>query len=290
MASESERDDFQQILQQIGGKSNIHLISAVSGPDGDSGILKDFIADMFNDNMHEETTDCIGSSNGEIKIQNRDKTDPIGAVQTQSDRSDQSSLIHAHCTKSVKPEEHKNKTVISSKNISGEKRSIKCSVIIFIFRHDYVCKNDNKVCLREILKDVRARVKRNALSPALLGLIHTDCSRSQNRESVDLLDRSLRSVFIDYPQQAIWTGHYVTKNPDVLYAIKINACKVIKSSLYGGSSSDDKGGMIWPLTCLPGIFRKGKRGQADIISRKWQQDNTQTTEEGIPLQIKATSQ
>lgn len=232
MASESERDDFQQILQQIGGKSNVHLISPVSGPDGDSGVLKDFIADMFND---EETTDCTGSSNGEIKIQTWDKTDSSSAAQTQSDRSGQSSSKPAH---GIKPEAHKNKTVTSSKNISGEQRSIKCSVIIFIFRHDYVSNKDNKVCLREVMKDVRARVKRNALRPALMGLIHTtDCNLSQNRKSVDLLDRFLRSVFIDHPQQSIWTGHYVTKDPDVLYEIKTNACIAVKSSLYGGQRS-----------------------------------------------------
>uniref|UniRef100_A0A671K450 Uncharacterized protein n=1 Tax=Sinocyclocheilus anshuiensis TaxID=1608454 RepID=A0A671K450_9TELE len=186
MAAESEHDDpFQQILHQIGGKSNIHLISAVTGPDRDTGGLQDFIADMFNNAEHEETT-----------------------------------------------------AASSSRNIGGKQRAIKCSVIIFIFKHDYVCNKENRVCLREILKDVRARVKRNALRPALLGLVHTDRDQSESRDSVELLDRSLRSVFINHPSQAIWTGCYVTKSPDLLQAIRWNACRAVKSSVSAGQRSN----------------------------------------------------
>lgn len=289
MASDNDSDDFQQILKQIGGKSNIHLICAVSEADGDAGLLQDFIADMFNENAHEETTDCIGSSNGEIKIQttlSREEADPISPDQSQSDPSNHSSIPANRCTKSDKAEALKNKNVTSSVNVSEKKRSIKCSVIIFIFRHDYVCK-DNNVCLREILKDVRGRIKRNAHRPALLGLIYRDCSQTQSRESVDLLDRLLRSVFINHPQEAIWTGRFVTKAPDMLQEIKRNACKAVKSSLSADSSPGRKGSLFWAMTCLPGIFKKDNRGQADMTSSSWQQANPQTTEEGIPLQMRA---
>lgn len=234
MASDS--DDFQQILKQIGGKNNIHLISAASEPDGDAGLLQDFIGDMFNENLHGETTDCIGSSNGEIKIQtslSREAGNSISPGQSQSDPSNHSSIPAHLCTKNDKAA-LKNKTVTSSRDVSGQQRSIKCSVIVFIFGYDYVCNKDNHVCLREILKDVRARIKRNAHYPALLGLIHTDCNRSQSPESVDLLDRLLRSVFINHPQEAIWTGRYVTKAPELLQEIKRNACKAVKSSLSAG--------------------------------------------------------
>uniref|UniRef100_A0A671STM6 Uncharacterized protein n=1 Tax=Sinocyclocheilus anshuiensis TaxID=1608454 RepID=A0A671STM6_9TELE len=199
---QSERDDpFQQILHQIGGKSNIHLISAVRGPDGDTGALQDFIADMFNNGEREETSDCTGNSNGEIKSQTN------------------------------------NKTVSSSRIIGGKQRAIKCSVIIFLFKHDYACDKENQVCLREILKDVRARIKRNALRPALLGLVHTDCDQSASRDSVELLDRSLRAVFTNHPPQAIWTGRYVTKSPDVLQEIRWNTCRAVTCSMSAGQRS-----------------------------------------------------
>ncbi len=138
----------------------------MKGPDGDTGVLQDFIADMFNNGGHEETSDCnvIGNSNGEIKI----KTNACSPDQTHTDRSEQSSSDHYS---SEKPDPLKNKTVSSSRHIGGKQRAITCSVVIFIFKHDDVCHKDNYACLRTILKDVRARIKRNALRPAQLGLV-----------------------------------------------------------------------------------------------------------------------
>lgn len=279
MAAESERDDpFQEILHQIGGKSSIHLISAVRGPDGDTGVLQDFIADMFNNGGHEEP-DCTGNSNGEIKMQ----TNACSPDQSHTDRSEQSSSDHC---KSEKPDPLKNKTVSSSRNIGGNQRAIKCSAIVFIFKHDYVCHKENRACLREILKDVRARIKRNAHRPALLGLVHTD---SESRDSVEFLDRSLRAVFINHPPQAIWTGRYVTKSPDVLQEIRWNTCRAVKCSISADSAVGGKSSLFWPLKCFPGIFRKTHRGQADVNTNSWQQANPNAPEEGIPLQMRPTT-
>ncbi|XP_073700979.1 uncharacterized protein [Garra rufa] len=246
MAAESEHDDpFQQFLHQIGGKSNIHLISAASGPDGDTGVLQDFINDMFNNKEHEEATDCTGNSNGEIKIQ----TNVCSPEKSHTDRSEQSSTDH--CSKREKPDPLKSKTVSSSRKIGGKQRAIKCSVIIFIFKRDYVCNKEYYVSLREILKDVRARIKRNKLQPALLGLVHTDCDPSESRDSVELLDRSMRSVFTDHPPQAIWTGCYVTKSPDLLQEIRRNACRAVKSSMSAASANATEEGI--PLQMRPAV-------------------------------------
>ncbi|KAI2650134.1 hypothetical protein H4Q32_000053 [Labeo rohita] len=281
MAAEKEHDDpFQQILHQIGGKSNIHLISAVSGSDGDTGVLQDFLADLFN---NEETTDCAGNSNGEIKIQ----TNVCSPDQSHTDQSEQSSTDH--CSNREKPDPLKNKTVSSSRKSSGKQRAIKCSVIIFIFKHDYVCNKENYVCLREILKDVRARIKRNALRPALLGLVHTDCDQSESHDSVELLDRSMRSVFINHPPQAIWTGPYVTKSPDLLQEIRWNACRAVNSSMSADSATGRKSSLFWQPKCFPGIFRKRPGRQADVNTNSWQQANPNATEEGIPLQMRPTA-
>ncbi|XP_051549729.1 uncharacterized protein LOC127438282 [Myxocyprinus asiaticus] len=288
MASESERvDQFQQILHQIGGKSNIHLVSALSGPDENTVVLQDFIADMFHDGRYEEITGSVGNSNGEIKIQTAGKvTDECIPDQQHCDLSEQNSSIPAD---GEKTDPLKNKTVMSSRNIRGQQRAIKCSMVMFIFRHDYVCNKENYVCLREIMKDVRARIKRNVFRPALLGLIQTDCDRSEICESLELLDRSLRSVFINHPQQAIWTGRYVTDSPKVLQEIKRNACRTVKSAMSVDSNAGSKNCSFWPLKCLPGILRKGYREHADLTSNSWQQANPQMNEEGIPLQIRATA-
>ncbi|KAK7127179.1 hypothetical protein R3I94_018386 [Phoxinus phoxinus] len=231
---------------------------------------------MFNNGEHAEIHDCIGNSNGEIKIQTN------VSIPDQSEQS--SSIPKDRCTKSEKPLE--NKSVSSSRHIGGKQRAIQCSVIIFIFRHDYVCGKENEACLREILKDVRARLKRNALRPALLGLVHTDSDQSESRESVVLLDRSMRSVFINHPQQAIWTGRYVSKCPDVLQEIRGSTCRAVKSSVSADSGAGSKSGLFWPLKCLPGVFRKRHRGQADFNTNT----NPSPGEEGIPLQTKPSAQ
>ncbi|XP_052447172.1 uncharacterized protein LOC127988453 [Carassius gibelio] len=276
MAAESERDNsFQQILHQIGGKSSIHLISAVRGPDGDTNVLQDFIADMFNNGEREETS----NSNGEIKIQ----TNVCSHNQSHTEQNS------SDLCKSEKPDPLENRTVSSSRFSGGKHRAIQCAVIIFIFKHDYVCHKENRVSLREILKDVRARIKRNALRPALLGLVHTDSDQSLSRDSVEFLDRSLRAVFINHPPQAIWTGRYVTKSPDVLQEIKLNTCRAVKSSISTDSTIGGKSSLFWPLKCFPGLFRKTHRGQADLNTNSWQQANTNVTEEGIPLQTRPTA-
>ncbi|XP_067272487.1 uncharacterized protein C2orf72 homolog [Pseudorasbora parva] len=263
MASESEHDDpFQQILHQIGGKRNIYLISTSSGAEGDTGVLQDFIADVFNNGEREE---ILPACNGQIKTQTKAcSPEPI-----------------------EKPDPLRNKTVSSSRNISGKRRAIACSVIVFIFRHEYVCDRENGVCLREILKDVRARLKGNAHRPALLGLVHGGQPESR---SVELLDRSLRSVFINHPPQAIWTGRYVAQSPDVLQEIGRNACRAVKSSMSEESGPGSKSSLFGPLKCLPGLFRKRHRGQADLGTNGLQQAKANVSEEGIPLQTQHLAQ
>lgn len=266
MAAEIDHDDpFQEILHQIGGKSNVHLVSAASGPDGDP-VLKDFIADMFNNGEIS-----VASTNGEIKTQTN-MCNPEGCVQS-----------------SPKPPEKPLNRKTVSRNTGGQKRAMTCSLVIFIFTQDYVCDKTNQVCLREILKDVRARLRRNALPPALLGLVQSSGDRSESSDSLLILDRSLRSVFIGHPQQAIWTGRYVSKRPDLLQDIRLNACRAVRSSMSAESGAGSKSSLFWPLKCLPGIFRKGHRGQADFNTNNQQKANPNPAEEAIPLQMRAVA-
>ncbi|TRY84096.1 hypothetical protein DNTS_032945, partial [Danionella cerebrum] len=198
----SPEQQYQVPLEKIGGKSNVHLVSAAHEPDGDAGLLQDFIADLFGYGERETVPNCSSKTNGEVKIQ-------------------------TNASSASKADPFANKTVRSSRRVGGSRRAMTCSLIIFIFRRDYVI--NNWQCLREILKDVRARARRNELRPALLGLVHTETD--PDSDPVMTLDRSLRSVFVKYPQQAIWTGTYITKSQKVVQEIRLNVCRILKNTI-----------------------------------------------------------
>lgn len=87
------------------------------------------------------------------------------------------------------------------------------------------------MCMEEILKDVKGRVKKNhGVRQALLGLVRAEAESSETRESVMLLEETVRSVFIKHPHDSIWTGHFIPKAADGIENIKKNACKAVNVS------------------------------------------------------------
>lgn len=87
------------------------------------------------------------------------------------------------------------------------------------------------MCMEEILKDIKVRVKKNHGSrQALLGLIHTDAESSETHKSVTLLEETLRSVFIKHPHDSIWTGHFIPNGAEGIENIKRNVCKAVNVS------------------------------------------------------------
>uniref|UniRef100_A0A6Q2Y3Y2 Uncharacterized protein n=1 Tax=Esox lucius TaxID=8010 RepID=A0A6Q2Y3Y2_ESOLU len=153
-------------------------------------------------------------------------------------------------------------TKTSIMNSCGRKRIIDSPVIIFIFRHECFSGSGNAICLKEILKDVRARTKRASVRPALLGLVRSKGESNETRESVGLLERLLRSVFREHPPEAIWVGHFIPKSEDKMLAIKKYACKAIHSSKSSGQNTTFNF-VVASLCCFSG--------------------DTGSAEEGIPL-------
>ncbi|XP_012990404.1 uncharacterized protein C2orf72 [Esox lucius] len=298
--------EFQHILSQIGGKEKIFLVSDAfksDQVDESSGVLQELIQDMFHSGCTENLHKSPANNNGRVYSSTNGQED------TASDKNSTRETV-IDCINL--PQAQGNETLVSTRpkdlklsakpvgedqgpprlngevtmtktsimNSCGRKRIIDSPVIIFIFRHECFSGSGNAICLKEILKDVRARTKRASVRPALLGLVRSKGESNETRESVGLLERLLRSVFREHPPEAIWVGHFIPKSEDKMLAIKKYACKAIHSS----KSSDSFGRnsffrqfqcLLWP--------RRRNSGQANNTSTNRQKGDTGSAEEGIPL-------
>ncbi|KAG7217501.1 hypothetical protein INR49_021428 [Caranx melampygus] len=238
-----EEREFQRIITLIGGRERIYLVSDACQTKevdaDDAEILQEFIRDMFHDN----SSSLHASSNGE-----HCSSDP-------SDREDAASATHS-CSKTetakgneipltARPEgldlracplEEKRpthngnaqRTATRRGNVYSLKRAIDSPIIIFIFRQTFVCKESNEACLREILKDVKARTKRARIArPALIGLIRARQESAETQRCAQLLECLIRSVFHKHPPETIWAGSFIPKTEEKILSIKQNACKII---------------------------------------------------------------
>ncbi|XP_033883627.3 uncharacterized protein C2orf72 isoform X2 [Acipenser ruthenus] len=265
--SESQQDDdpteeeFQQVLKDIGGRERIFLVSDVleKGDGSETGSLEEFVNEMFPSGLNTTTgtsddetcvaikngsisaggggdgsvignvnaSNCAGIPGEEIQPGEKDEADPCSS-------DDASSSAAKPATGLVKCSQQKGGVETRrayGKACKGTQRAIDCPLIVFVFRHEFLLHPRNRVCLKEILKDVRGRSRAAGVQPALLGLVHSRRESGDSWQSVRLLEQLLQRVFKGHPGEAMWAGHFIPKNPGCTLEIKRNACKAIRASL-----------------------------------------------------------
>lgn len=243
-----EEREFQKAIAKIGGSERIYLVSDVCRSkdlDGDDAkILQEFVRDMFHD----------GSlvANGHGGPQSSPTSDHGGKASTNHVSSEAETGKGNENYLTARPKDlelgedrekkrrpagssNAQRTATRRANSHSLKRAIDSPVIIFIFRQTFIGRAPNEVCLKEILKDVKARTKRATIArPALIGLIHTTDESAETRRCAQLLERLIRSVFHNHASEAIWVGCFIPKTDTLMLSIKKNVCRVIHSSQAAG--------------------------------------------------------
>ncbi|KAM7013271.1 uncharacterized protein LKV04_000678 isoform 2-T2 [Tautogolabrus adspersus] len=245
-----EEKEFQRIVTLIGGKERIYLVGDVCESrkaDGDGGgIMHEFVLDMFPGSLtnrnghpasspssiHVDTAGEICSNtetvqNNDFPLTPRPKDLDLKASPVNKGREEQPTTLI----------DKAQRTAARRLNIYSKKRTIDSPLIVFIFRQTFFLKRSNGLCLREILKDVKARTKRAGIArPALIGLIRTKQESAETLQCAQILEGQIRSVFHKHSPESVWVGCFIPKTEANINNIKKNVCKVIHSSQIAGET------------------------------------------------------
>ncbi|XP_074492304.1 uncharacterized protein LOC141768162 isoform X1 [Sebastes fasciatus] len=292
-----EEREFQKIIALIGGKERIYLVSDACTSkevDGDdAGVLQEFIQDMFHSSSPANSNGQLQASPTSLPGETASANPICG--KTGAVKSNEIPLTARPKELDLREDEKKEKrldgnaqkTATRRANIHSLKRTIDSPVIIFLFRQTFLSKQSNKVCLKETLKDVKARTKRARLSrPALIGLIRTREESDETQQCAELLERLIRSVFTRQSPETIWVGCFIPKTEANMLSIKKNTCKVIYSSQTADNTRDRGNPLLRPFQCL---FWAQRRRQATNSTTGRQRGDTGSKEEGIPLKTNSLS-
>lgn len=247
-----EEREFQKIITLIGGKERIYLVSDASqSKDVDedkAGILQEFIRDMFhisghansNGQLHSSPSNSHGDSASANHVSSKtepDNCNDLALTVRPSDSDLKACPVGEDTEKETRSSPNGNAQRIATRrtNVYSQKRAIDSHVIIFIFRQTFLSKKPNKRCLKEILKDVKARTEcARVARPALIGLIRTRQEDTESHRCAHLLEFLIRSVFHRHPPETIWVGCFIPKTESKMLSIKKNTCEVICSSQTAG--------------------------------------------------------
>ncbi|XP_029286433.1 uncharacterized protein LOC115007628 [Cottoperca gobio] len=298
-----EEREFQKTIALVGGKERIHLVSdaciSKEVDVDDPGLLQEFIRDMFHNSSPTSNNGQLqtspSGSHGETASANpicgktETKSNEIPLLARPKDLDMRACPVGEDGEKENRPTCNGNaqKTAWRRANIYSLKRTIDSPIIIFIFRQTFLSKRSNEMCLKETLKDVKARTKRAIIArPALIGLIRTREESAETHQCAQLLECLIRSVFHKQSPETIWVGCFIPSTEDKMLSIKKNACKVIYSSQTADNTRDRGNPLFWPFQC----FLRAHRGdQANNSSTGRQRGDTGSKEEGIPLKTMSLS-
>lgn len=292
--------DFQKTVAQIGGRERIYLVSEpLSDKDeqDESGaeIVHEFIRDMFPGSLAEGSLQArFLSAAAAAAAAPRSRGDSVGAKQPNG--SDAALTVGLKDSQGAEEKEQLSTCNGSVQRSAARRASAHCSqraidspVIVFLFRETYLSKIPNHVCLKEILKDVKARTWRASIArPALIGLISASEESADTRRCAQLLELLLRSVFHRHSAETVWVGTYVPSADASVLGIKRNACRVIRSSQTADNTRHRGNPIYWPFQCFSWPRRRGTRGQANNSASK-ERENRGSKEESIPLKTKPIS-
>lgn len=237
---DEEEREFQKVVAQIGGKDRIYLVGDACSrekkvDEGDVGIFQEFIRDMFHNSNATTSKGQLCECAGENVCEQPD-TGERHEIPTVRGKC---SAAEGDGNKKERSARKNPKTATKRANIYSSKRAIDSPVIVFIFRQSFVSKSSNEVCLKEILKDVKARTRRASVSrpPALIGLIRATQESAETRQCAQVLESLLLSVFHNQSPETIWVDCFIPEAEAKLLSIKKNACKAVYASQTAGAAT-----------------------------------------------------
>ncbi|XP_076134048.1 uncharacterized protein LOC143116666 isoform X1 [Alosa pseudoharengus] len=273
---EKLEDEFQQTIRRIGGKEKIYLIGEVCKNDGNqSTSLQTLVDEMFSDSKHNPSS---------VNTTLNDNTRPENQTNTLNDVADIKDILPIQDKAGmdvsamdgnepgVNGDIHR--TIRSSRNATAAARLIDSAMIIFIFKHEYISSNCNHICIKEIMKDVKARTKHSPNFPAVIGLVHSVDETRGSLQSVQVLERLLHSVYRKHSSDTVWAGLYIPNTVEKIISIKRHVSKAVHSSLSPDNVRTNN--RLWSLKCLS-RRRQRRQPRGSCISRSVE------TVEGIPL-------
>ncbi|XP_020780287.2 uncharacterized protein LOC110160025 [Boleophthalmus pectinirostris] len=282
-----EEKEFQKILAEIGGREKIHLVSDVgkSKEDDDAGILQEFLRGVFGQTSFPNGHPHSALSSNHCDIEDEKPTSCKTGPATELPLTVRPKAMTNPSEEIGREKRNGSQKTVWRRDIYNTKRIIDCPVIIFIFRNTFLNCHSNLVCLKEILRDVKARTKhaKNA-QPALIGLIRSSLESAENKQCAVVLENMMRSVFHRHVPDSIWIGSFIPKKEEEILEIKKNFCKVIYSSRTADYTGHRGNPLLWPLQCLLESNRGTQRVRAKSNSTdNWQTGNSKDLEESIPL-------
>ncbi|XP_019731079.1 uncharacterized protein LOC109519146 [Hippocampus comes] len=271
----SGESDFEKTLASIGGKEKIYLVSDAAernkASESDADVVREFIDDLFGDRRLLST--LAGGDQRHVCPKGYGDKPPKGTPDN---------LDSGACPGGTQ------RTVIRQSSSSSRRRTIDCPAIVFLFRQTFI---SSELCLKEVLKDVKARTNRaSGTLPALIGLVRITAGESdESRRCVQRLEMLIRKVFPQHPADTVWVASFLPGAPGSVLDIKKNVCRVIACSQTTDITEDRENPLLWPFQCLFRSNRGGARGAASSSPTSKRRGDSGSVEENIPLKSNSTS-